>query len=312
MVEGDHSFLLALASLFRQPSAGGCHSPLFAARRRIEANAPLRTGGLDRIIPRSRRHSFEAVAEDHWTPERCMRGMKVARGAGLIVAFAVAAQVAEGQVVGAFNGAGSASFVKAPGVGQPIEINFNSPLIAVPVLDGIFATLAPGNTGTLQNVAVGTGVYNLPGFIQIVGYSFALNNVVPGSFSVADCFLAAVAGQTCTFPGTPFNFANVSNGHGGINTTLAFNLSGVVTTPSANSYDYSAIFTSQFTNTSFQSMYNTMESGGTIPVSYSLSIQATAPEDITTTPEPATLAMLGPGLLGLGAFGVVRVRRRVG
>ena len=240
-----------------------------------------------------------------------MRGMSVAlRGAGtaaLIAAFALSAQAAQGQVVGTFNASGSATIAKPPTVGAPATITFTSSTTVgtSPTPDGIFLPIAPGTTGITQTITVGSGAYSVPNFFQIAGYTFSITNVTPGNYASTSCSDPAAAGQTCTIPGTPFNLVNTAAG-GGLNSTLSFSVSGLVTVPSATTYDYSATFTSQFTS-SYQQVINEMDSGGTAPNSYSVVLQATQP-GVTTTPEPTTFAMLGSGLLGL--VGMVRVRRR--
>jgi len=229
--------------------------------------------------------------------------MRVANFTRVVAALAFTAGVAQAQIVGTFNGAGSLSASGASGVGQPVQLTFTGPLIAVPTLDGIFGPVAPGTTGTVQDILVGTGAFNVPDFIQIAGYTFSLDFVAPGSFSPAGCAIpVAAVGQTCSPPGTPFSFTNLDNGRGGLNVSAAFNVSGFVTDPSSNTYAYNGVFTSQFTNQSFQGLAAQIDAGGTIPVSYSLTIQANS-----TVPEPATIALMATGLLFLG--GVVRVRR---
>jgi hypothetical protein len=233
-----------------------------------------------------------------------VRQMRVANLTKVVAALALTAGVAQAQIIGTFNGGGSLRASGASGIGQPVQLTFNGPLVAVPTLDGVFGAITPGSTGTVQNILVGTGAFNVPDFIQISGYTFSLNFVVPGSFSPADCLTTpAVAGQTCSPPNTPFNLANVANGNGGLNSSAAFSVSGFVTDPNDNTFAYNGIFTSQFTNQSYQQVIAQIDGGSTIPVAYSLTISATS----LATPEPATFALMGAGLLCLA--GVIRVRR---
>jgi PEP-CTERM motif len=231
-----------------------------------------------------------------------MRTMFVARVMAAAVAASLGATAAGAQLVGTFNGAGSLKASGSPGVGQPVTLKFTSGLIAVPTLSGIFSPIPVGTTGTVQDVTVGVGAFNVPHFIQIGGYTFSLTFVAPGSYPSVDCFNpVAAAGQLCSPPNTPFNLANVSSGKDGLNTSASFNVSGVVTTPSAASYNYQGIFTSQFARQSYQTLIGQIDAGGTIPVSYSLNIVA------TTVPEPATVVLMATGLL----FLVGAVHRRM-
>ena len=93
--------------------------------------------------------------------------MRPSRFIRVVAALSLTATLSQAQIVGTFNGAGSLTASGASGIGQPVQLTFTGPLIAVPTLNGIFGPIAPGTTGTIQNILVGTGAFNVPNFIQI-------------------------------------------------------------------------------------------------------------------------------------------------
>jgi len=224
-------------------------------------------------------------------------------GRALGAALMFGATAAQAQVVGTFNAAGSASY---GGNASAVQINPGSPpnIIALQTLDGIFGALASNTLGTMQGVTVGTGPMSIANFIQVGGYTFSLTSIAPTSYSSAQCAAPAAAGQVCGNVGSGFNWSNVSNGVGGLNSSAAFNFMGVVTTPTAQTYNYTGIYTGQFVGRSYQQIIGSLAGGAAAPKvdSYSLNIQA-----VSSVPEPATVALMATGLVALG--GIARRRR---
>jgi len=139
------------------------------------------------------------------------------------------------------------------------------------------------------------------------GYPSLLANFIPfGSGNPANCSTntaSALAGQTCTLTaattpsvpgGSPFTFLNTSNGTGGCcNSSATWDISGV-TADGLSAWN--AIFTSEFT-TSYQSVLGTFSSVGAVSDGFSGAVTVT----ITPIPEPATMALMGAGLVLMGA-----------
>lgn len=221
--------------------------------------------------------------------------------AAAVVAVPSLASAQQIVLVGTFDAAGAARLTK---VGPNYPVAFTS-AFAIPSLTGIFSSLPILTTGTLQSIPVASGDYSLANFMQFGGYTFSLANVAAGSFSSATCGVAlAVSGQSCTPAGTGWNFTNLSNGRKGFNLSMSFSYSGLVTTPTAETYDYTGTFTSQLTNTSYQKLFTKLAAPRSSQVvSYSINDVATA-----TVPEPATVALMATGLLALAGVSVARRR----
>jgi hypothetical protein len=85
---------------------------------------------------------------------------------------------------------------------------------------------------------------------------------------------------------------------------MSYSFAGSVTTPGAQSFSYTGVFSSQF-SVPYQTLLAQLAAGAPLPVSYSLTINASIP-DAVVTPEPATLGLVATGLLAIAGF----VRRR--
>ena len=143
-------------------------------------------------------------------------------------------------------------------------------------------------------------------FTSMPTYPSLNANFIPlGAFGSADCTATPAAGQTCTpnvVGGSPFSFTNTSNGLGGINSSATWDISGVT---SDGLSTWSAVFTAQFT-TSFQDVLTSFGTTGFVTNSYSAAADVT----LSQVPEPATMALMGAGLVlistGFRRFGKKR------
>jgi hypothetical protein len=180
-----------------------------------------------------------------------------------------------------------------------------------------WASDALGNAPNMFTLTLGTGIYStedgqnqitdLTQATEPVGTLFGpdpfisflvdpsvspllINFINPGIYTSTDCFAStAVAGQNCTLPGSPFNFVNNTS----TSSTATWNFSGVT----ADGNQWSAIFTSQFQDESFQQVIASLNGTGSVSKAYSaaeVTVSSTVPE-----PGPLSTVSLGAGLLML-------------
>jgi hypothetical protein len=171
---------------------------------------------------------------------------------------------------------------------------------------GIFSPLI-GTSGVsldLNSVSepVGTTV-SVPDFMTFAGapnLSFTLTELVPGTFTSCPG-LPAVAGQTCTPPGTEYNLTNQT----AMSSVASFTVDGYLVntaTPGVLT-PFVGIFSTQFPNESYQEVVAQILNGGTAAATYSADF-ITSPS--SSTPEPGTIFTLLSGglfLLAIGTFG---------
>jgi hypothetical protein len=151
----------------------------------------------------------------------------------------------------------------------------------------------------------------LVGFLTFASASnirLDLTSIDVGSFTSTDCFAPPAAGQTCTPPlgfggavGTnPFNLNNTSASTSSASITFHGN---AVNTTTGETASFVGVFSSQFT-VPYQTLLADIAAGTTVSTSYSATITATASQ----VPEPATMILLGSGLIGIFVIGRKRAR----
>jgi hypothetical protein len=170
---------------------------------------------------------------------------------------------------------------------------------AVPTIDAPFSgSISSGTQGTIWDLLVSnTNVIGTPAnpslpvnpFLVIGGYTFTLDN---GQFSPA-----ATGG---------FTFGPITvNPSGNKGSTATFAFDGRVFGPGFGSgRTYDGIFTAQFSNLTPTQLFNKINTGGTVPVSFSANL------NVSAVPEPATVALMATGLAGLLGFAGLRRRNQ--
>ena len=216
---------------------------------------------------------------------------------------------ASAQAPSRLNITGSANLQNQPGSGGAnllIDFLFGSPepttagtpggtVTAVPTISGVFMPgITTGTQGTIQDLIVGPG-----GFIGAGGAGGA----TVGSLPIAN--FMTIGGYTFSLTGGPSGntFGPISLFDIGTGTTASFGVRGFVTggafgtAPQA----YQGVFTAQLSGLTPTQVFNAVNSGGTLPVSFSGEFT------VGVIPEPSTYALLATGI---GALGLVARRRR--
>ena len=263
--------------------------------------------------------------------------------AGAVATAPAAAQVAPGSVL-SFSGSADAQDLGTPGV----FLDFQPTVTAnARANTGSFAQFnrpaGPAATGAVAGLLVGAGPQVVPNFLTIGGYSFTVRMLPSGPFGQAECYVDPAPYQTCTpyqgelgnpRPGidalSPFymtNLPSVIPGSGPLMSFVAFNLVGTVTGPgNATTSFFGTIAT--LLPASYQEVLGGLEAvsagGGVFPgLPFYGTFVADSPlpptstaladamlDEMTVTPEPGTVALVGAGLLGAAGLGGLARRRR--
>ncbi len=248
-----------------------------------------------------------------------------------------AAQIAPGSTL-VFTGSADALDLGTPGV----RLDFAPDIVASTTDNtGTFERLnrhnGGGVGGTAQPFVVGQGPQRIRNFFVLGGYRFTLDSLPSGRFGQADCYVAAMPGQTCTpyqsalgepRPGvdklSPFYLANLAFADPNVvdATLVQFDLFGTVTGPGGATSPFLGVISTLLPGSYQQVLGGLEQAGGAglplpgVPftgtfVTGDLATLAASRggtlAQVTTTPEPSGVALVAAGL---GAVGAAARRRR--
>lgn len=160
---------------------------------------------------------------------------------------------------------------------------------ALQTISGAFTSgISVGTVGDITDLTVSpSDVVGLPvnNFLTIGGYTFNLTGTFPAQ------------------PTGPFSFGPLAVYASGGGTSANFGVFGTVSGGSfSTARTFQGIFTAQFVNRTPAQVFGQVDSGGTLPVSFSATFTTGS-----VVPEPSTYVLLATGL---GVLALVGLRRR--
>ena len=163
----------------------------------------------------------------------------------------------------------------------------------------LLSTFSPSSGATINDLTIPTtgGEIGFMSFVGVGGVNmhFNLTGIGPGSATL--CTSGMLDGQSCSaFAGSPF-LLTVNNG----GTSVSLSAHGTIADTVGPLSNWSGSFTTQINAVLPYAIQTTINGGGSIQSSFSGEF------DVSDTPEPVSLALIGGGLLALA---LIKRRKR--